>query len=176
MEISYTIKVAEDLSLAWSSPRGWASEEAADLLEAARLDRFLSFAHTLTDFIEPFPNDSSEARLIVGYTTLRSMAESLLKLFFTVYFEDYRTDNEILRIRRGDVSDPNDSKFDQLIHLFALKAGGSHELLLRRIQFRGNAIHAFKNHLLHTFPTSSMKKFPTNYLPPRCDNSDRSVR
>ena len=87
MEIHNTIKVAEGLSRFWSSARGWAPEGAADLLEEARLDRFLSFAHTLPDFVEPFSRESSEARLIVGYATLRSMSESLLKLFFSVYYE-----------------------------------------------------------------------------------------
>jgi hypothetical protein len=145
MEIHNTIKVADGLSRFWPSARGWAPEGAADLLEEARLDRFLSFAHTLPDFVEPFSEASAEARLIVGYATLRSMSESLLKLFFSVYYEDYRKDPEIIRIRNGDVTDPDDSKFDQLIHLFSLKGAPRFVPLLRRIQSRGNGIHAFKD-------------------------------
>ena len=146
MEIINTIiRVADGLSRFWPSARGWAPEGAADLLEEARLDRFLSFAHTLPDFVEPFSSDSAEARLIVGYATLRSMSESLLKLFFSVFHEDYRRDPEIIRIRNGNVTDPDDSKFDQLIHLFSLKGAPSFVPLLRRIQARGNGIHAFKD-------------------------------
>jgi hypothetical protein len=145
MEIHKTITVIEGICRFWSSPSGWAPETALNLLEEARLDRFLSFAHTLPDFVEPFLPEVAEARLIVGYASLRSMSESLLKLFFSVYYEDYRCDPEIGRIRNGNVTDPNDSKFDQLIHLFSLKGTPSFALLLRRIQSRGNGIHAFKD-------------------------------
>jgi hypothetical protein len=62
-----------------------------------------------------------------------------------VSYEDYRKDPEIIRIRNGDVTDPDDSKFDQLIHLFSLKGAPSFVPLLRRIQSRGNGIHAFKD-------------------------------
>ena len=150
MEIHNTIKVAEGLSRFWRSARGWAPAGAADLLEEARLDRFLSFAHTLPDFVDQFSEGTAEARLIVGYATLRSMSESTLKLFFSVYYEDYRKDPDIIRIRNGDVADPDDSKFDQLIHLFSLKGAPEFIPLLRRIQSRGNAIHAFKDRLTGT--------------------------
>jgi hypothetical protein len=53
-----------------------------------------------------------------------------------VSYEDYRKDPEIIRIRNGDVTDPDDSKFDQLIHLFSLKGAPSFVPLLRRIQSR----------------------------------------
>lgn len=140
-----TIKVAEGLAKFWAAPHGWAPDGAATLLSEAKLDRFASFAHTLEDFLHPFPKQSYDARIIIGYATLRSMAESLLKLFFSIYFEDYSKDPEIIRIRRGEVSDPDNSKFDQLIHLFSLKGGHDCIPLLRRIQARGNGIHSFKD-------------------------------
>jgi hypothetical protein len=45
----------------WSNSHGWAPSAAADLLEAARLDRQLSFTYTLYDYLTPFAINSAEA-------------------------------------------------------------------------------------------------------------------
>ena len=84
----------------WSESHGWAPSDAADLLAEARLDRQLSFTHTLYDYLAPFPQDAAEARQILGYTTLRSLCEGALKLFFSVWFEDYRKDQDAVYDRK----------------------------------------------------------------------------
>ncbi|PWQ97564.1 hypothetical protein [Leucothrix arctica] len=148
MSITYKINKAIRMTTAlenfWSSSRGWAPESAAELLAEARLDRQISFAHTLSDYLEPFPEGSAEARIILGYTTLRSMAEGALKLFFSVWFEDYQADVDAAR-RKGELVSPEDVKFDYLIFLYVSKFGNQYQDFLRQVQYRGNAIHHFKH-------------------------------
>lgn len=127
----------------WSASHGWAPTTPADLLAEARLDRQLSFTHTLYDYLEPFPQDAAEARQILGYTTLRSLCEGALKLFFAVFFEDYRKDKDAVYDRKQSLISPEDIAFDRLIVLYGKKGGTAFEAFLRRIQQRGNAIHHF---------------------------------
>lgn len=142
VEVQETIRVVKALERFWSSCYGWAPPLAAELLAEARLDRQVAFAHTLPDYFAPFPPESYEARLIIGYTTLRSMAEGALKLFFSVWIEDYRRDADAIRTQKGLVP-PEEIKFDRLITLFSKKTDAKHDSFLRRIQYRGNAIHHF---------------------------------
>ena len=78
------------------------------------MDRQLSFAHTLGDYLAPFPSDAAEARQILGYTTLRSLCEGALKLFFSVWFEDYRNDHDAVHDRKQALVSPEDIAFDKL--------------------------------------------------------------
>ncbi len=113
----------------WSQSRGWAPDDAANLLEIARLDRQLSFANTLGDYLIPFPYESADARQILGYTTLRSMCEGAIKLFVTVYLCDYRSDPGAFKDRKNStLINPEDVKFDKLIEFYLKK--GDH--ILRR--------------------------------------------
>lgn len=142
-DVQRTIRVAKGLEKFWSSSHGWAPSSAADLLAEARLDRQTSFAHTLPDYLIPFPPESADARLILGYTALRSLSEGLLKLFFSVWFEDYRKDADAVRSQTGSLIFPEDAKLDRLIRLFVKKVGFEFEAFLRRVQHRGNGIHHF---------------------------------
>jgi len=63
----------------WPRAGGWAPSNASALLEVARLDRQLSFAHTLRDNFVPFPKESADARQILGYVTLRSLCEGAIQ-------------------------------------------------------------------------------------------------
>ena len=128
----------------WSQSRGWAPSAAADLLEAARLDRQLSFANTLGDCLITFPHDSADARQILGYATLRSLCEGAIKLFVTVYFEDYRTDSDAIK-KKSQIVNPEDAQFEKLIHFYLKKGDPAFKSVLERIRDRGNAIHHFRN-------------------------------
>lgn len=141
--IDKTIQVTQALERFWSASHGWAPKDAADLLAEARLDRQLSFTHTLRDYLAPFPPEAAEARQILGYATLRSLCEGLLKLFFCVWFEDYRKDRDALYDRNRRLVSPEDIMFDRLIALYAKKGDSAFEPFLRRVQQRGNAIHHF---------------------------------
>jgi hypothetical protein len=127
----------------WRQAHGWAPASAADLLAAARLDRQVSFTHTLPDYLEPFPSKEAEARLILGYVTLRSLCEGILKLFFAVWWKTYCHDTDAVKAKKGIITPPGDINFDRLIALYLKKIDPQHKLFLRRIQQRGNAIHHF---------------------------------
>ena len=143
--IEKVIRVTKAQEQFWSRSHGWAPSAAAVLLAEARLDRQLSFTHTLHDYLPPFPADAAEARQILGYTTLRSLCEGALKLFFSVWFEDYRKDQDAVYDRGLTLVSPEDIAFDRLIALYAKKGGPKFEPFLRRVQRRGNAIHHFRN-------------------------------
>jgi hypothetical protein len=125
----------------WQNSKGWAPEEGAELLASARLDRQTSFTHTLFDYLEPFAQNQAEAKQILGYATLRSLCEGVLKLFFAVWLKDYLRDP--VRNCKGEAILPENVPFDKLIAFYTKKIVAEHEPFLRRIQKRGNAIHHF---------------------------------
>jgi len=71
------------------------------------------------------------------------MCEGALKLFVGVWFEDYQKDSSALRNRKGALVHPVDVSFDRLIWFFSTRIGAQFEGFLRRVQQRGNGIHAF---------------------------------
>ena len=100
----------------WPRAGGWAPSNASALLEVARLDRQLSFAHTLRDNFVPFPKESADARQILGYVNLRSLCEGAIQLFISVYYNDYIADKEpITRRNRKKIVDPEDAQLSDLI-------------------------------------------------------------
>lgn len=143
--INTIIRITKAQAQFWGRAHGWAPIAAADLLAEARLDRQIAFTHTLHDYLTPFSLESAEARQILGYTTLRSLCEGSLKLFFSVWFEDYRRDQDVVLDRQQTLVLPEDIAFDRLIALYAKKGDSRFEPFLRRIQQRGNAIHHFSD-------------------------------
>lgn len=142
-EIQKIVRVSEALRRFWSNSGGWAPERATNLLAEARLDRQVSFANTLCEYFEQIPDESLDAKIILGYATLRGMCESTIKLFISVYVEDYLRDADVILNRRGVAVLPKDIKFDRLISFYLRKGDSSFEGYLRRVQHRGNAIHHF---------------------------------
>ena len=141
--IDKIIRVTKAQEHFWSQSHGWAPIAAAELLAEARLDRQLAFTHTLHDYLPSFSPDADEARQILGYTTLRSLCEGTLKLFFSVWFDDYRKDQDAVYDRKLTLVSPEDIAFDRLISLYVKKGMPKFEPFLRRVQQRGNAIHHF---------------------------------
>lgn len=143
-DVQKIIGVTGALQKFWSNCGGWAPESAANLLEEARLDRQVSFANTLGEYFESIPEISLDAKKILGYAILRGMCESSIKLFISVYVEDYLADSAV--VKRGNVAVlPKEIKFDRLISFYLSKGDASFENYLRRVQHRGNAIHHFKD-------------------------------
>jgi hypothetical protein len=141
--IEKIIAVTAAMERFWRRSHGWAPAEAATLLATARLDRQTSFTHTLSDYLQPFSRAESEARQILGYATLRSLCEGVLKLFFAVWLKHYLRDRDAVRDRSGSIVPPEAVQFDRLIAFYTKKIDADHEIFLRRVQRRGNAIHHF---------------------------------
>jgi hypothetical protein len=135
----------------WPRAGGWAPSNASALLEVARLDRQLSFAHTLRDNFVPFPKESADARQILGYVTLRSLCEGAIQLFITVYYNDYIADKEpITRRNRKKIVDPEDAQLSDLIEFYVRHGDPAFESFLARVKTRGNAIHHFREREIGT--------------------------
>ena len=144
-EVQKIVRVSEALRRFWSNSGGWAPERAANLLAEARLDRQVSFASTLYEYFTKIPDESLDAKIILGYATLRGMCESAIKLFISVYVEDYLKDADVILNRKGVAVFPKDINFDKLISFYLRKGDSSFERYLRRVQYRGNAIHHFSD-------------------------------
>jgi len=144
------VRVTEAQATFWSRAHGWAPTAAAGLLSKSRLDRQCSLARTLKDYAKRPLSNEEDARLILAYVTLRTLSEGTLKLFFSVWYSDYSADVDAI-MKRGKRLDPDGAAFDPLIKLFEMKTSGRWTRLLRRIQARGNAIHAFKDRPLGSF-------------------------
>ena len=149
-KIDKIIRVTDAQVAFRSRAYGWAPLTAAGLLSKARLDWQSALARTLRDYATLPRNDEEDARLILGYVTLRALAEGTLKLFFTVWYSDYAVDVDAI-VKSGKFINPDEVKFDSLIRLFEKKADPRWTPLLRLIQSRGNAIHAFRSRPIGTF-------------------------
>jgi hypothetical protein len=144
--IQKIIRITKSLNDFWLNCKGWAPDSAFALIQEARLDRQLSFAKTLPDYLECFSADVKEAKIILGYATLRSMSESSIKLFFSAYIEDYLKDYDaFFDHKTNKIIQPKKLKFNSLISLYIKKGDPSFDTYLRRIQSRGNAIHHFND-------------------------------
>jgi hypothetical protein len=126
----------------WKRAAGWAPSNASTKLEAAKLDRQLSFAHTLRDYLAPFPKESADARQILGYVTLRSLCDGAIQLFITLDYNDYISDIDVIKSKNKTV-EPEDAQFNALIDFYLKKGDDKFGPFLKRVQQRGNAIHHF---------------------------------
>lgn len=141
--IDKIIAITEGMERFWRSSQGWAPANAAALLASARLDRQTSFAHTLYDYLQPFAPEQFEAKQILGYASLRSLCEGVLKLFVAVWLNTYLADQHAVRKWHGTIVSPEKIGFDQLIGFYTKNIDADHKDFLRRVQCRGNAIHHF---------------------------------
>ncbi|MGE4518929.1 MAG: hypothetical protein AB7E04_05410 [Desulfobacteraceae bacterium] len=143
------IKLTKKMNDFWLNCRGWPPQSAYKLINEARLDRQLSFAKTLPEYSIKFSKDVEDAKIILGYATLRSMSESVIKLFFSVFIEDYY--KEPLKNKKTDKEiKPKDIGFDNLIRIYLKHGDSSYKDYLERVQFRGNAIHHFRDRNIGT--------------------------
>jgi hypothetical protein len=139
----------------WPRAGGWAPSNASALLEVARLDRQLSFAHTLRDCLAPFPRESADARQILAYVTLRSLCEGEIQLFITVYYNVYIADKKPITRRNRNTGeaktvDPEDAHLNELIAFYLRNGDPAFESFLERVKTRGNAIHHFRERNIGT--------------------------
>src|SRR5579885_850253 len=113
-KIDKIVRVTDAQVAFWRRAHGWAPLTAAGLLSKARLDWQSALARTLRDYSKQPKNDAEDGRLILGYVTLRALAEGTLKLFFTVWYDDYAADVDAI-VKGGKLINPDEVKFDSLI-------------------------------------------------------------
>ena len=133
----------------WSSSHGWAPTEAADLLTRSRLDWQVSLSRSLNHWLDTPAAHDVAAVQILGYANIGSLVEGTLKLFLAVFYNDYKGDADAIT-KRGAVQDPDGVTMEPLRQFFKRRIWGSApsddwDAWIQRIQFRRNAIHAFKD-------------------------------
>lgn len=147
--INGIIGFTDQLMNFWSSAKGWAPLEAAELLSKSRLDWQCSLSRCLKLWIEPPTAEFESGKLILAWSNLGSLVEGLLKLFLSVWYKDYKNDVEAIK-RKNNILDPDELNLEKL-RIFFKKCiwKKSNELKwndwILDIQRKRNAIHAFKD-------------------------------
>ena len=134
----------EKLTDFWSNADGWAPLEAAELLSKSRLDRQVSLSKSLLNWT--FDADCSEGDLILAWSNLGALVEGTIKLFLSVYYNDYSQDEEKF-IRKGTQVDPDILTLENLLQFIRKRGLFSSEWyeFIQNVQYRRNAIHAYKD-------------------------------
>lgn len=142
--VSKIILGNEQLSKFWLNSHGWAPVEAADLMSKSRLDWQVLLSETLVQWAE---NEINEGQLILAWANLGALIEGTLKLFLSVYYDDYQKDEERYKKKNGNTIDPDALALEKLKQFFKKKELLSSEQLsfIELVQQRRNAIHAFKD-------------------------------
>jgi len=134
----------------WKSAHGWAPIEAAGLLNRSMLEWQASLSTSLRHWVSA----SSDGDLILAWANLGALVEGQLKLFLSVYYNDYSADADAIRDRRGRFTDPDGSTLEPIRQFFVRRiwdVGPDWNPYVARIQQRRNAIHAFRERDIGTF-------------------------
>ncbi len=137
----------------WQAADGWAPIEAAGLLSKARLDWQVSLSSSLRLWLCDPPDTLSDGDLILAWTNLGALIEGTLKLFLSVYYNDFRADVENLKAagafdHKAQASKSPDGLMLEPLRKYAAARdliGTSGNALVKLVQERRNAIHAFKD-------------------------------
>lgn len=133
----------------WKEANGWAPDDAASLLNKSMLEWQASLSACLSWWLQ----SSTDGELILAWANLGSLVEGQLKLFLSVWLDDYRCDAEAIK-KKGELQNPDGCTLESL-RLFFVKriwtTGANWDSYISRIQERRNAIHAFKAKDIGTF-------------------------
>jgi hypothetical protein len=147
--ITGVITLNEGLRAFWNKSHGWAPQIAADLLTKSRLDWQVSLSTSLRLWIGTPTTEMQSAVQILGYANLGALVENTLKLFLSIYLQDYlKLPGPITS--KGVIQQPDEIKFNQLREYFKKKVwkptlADDWDPWIAKVQSRRNAIHAFKD-------------------------------
>lgn len=141
-----------DIREFWTNAHGWAPIEAANLLGKSRLDWQVSLSKCLKLWLCERSCEKDEGQLILAWANLGSLVEGTMKLFLSVYHDDYIKDSGAFRNWKSkELIDPDILTLEQLIRyfkendLFGYDKSIDWTVWIQKIQQRRNAIHAYKN-------------------------------
>lgn len=92
--IQSIIEINKKLEVFWKNSNGWASDSTAKFISVARLDWQSSLSRTLSIYLDAGVR-KEEGGLILAWVNLGALVEGTMKLFFSVFLEDYQ--NELKR-------------------------------------------------------------------------------
>ena len=152
--IDRIVRLNTGLGEFWSRSHGWAPVGPAGLLSRSRLDWQVSLSHSLRNGIRSPGPEKRDAWQILGYANLGALVEGSLKLFLSVWYDDYKNDVNAIK-RRGALHDADGPTLDPLRQFFKKRiwvdvASDNWDPWIEKIQRRRNAIHAFKDHDIGT--------------------------
>lgn len=138
-------RLTEEMMGVWGNSRGWAPDEAADLLEAAMLDCQVSLAKTLSLWL----HGTSSGELILAWANLGTLVEGLLKLFLCLYIEGYIKDADAFcNPKTKRLIKPDKLRFENARCFIRKKMQWNQncdwDFWIKAIQERRNSIHSFK--------------------------------
>ena len=111
----------EGLRRFWTKADGWAPSEAARLLSKSRLDWQVSLSSCLKIWSKEHNSDDESGCLILAWVNLGSLVEGTMKLFMSVWYNDYMNDNEAIKKRGRDVKDPDILSLEEMRVFFKKK-------------------------------------------------------
>lgn len=149
------VNINEEICEFWSNARGWAPIDAADLLSDSRLDWLVSLSYSLYRWEYEPVSESRNGDLILAWTNLGALVEGSMKVFLSVYYEDYIKDTNIIK-NYGENIDPDSAMFNRLIIFFNKSIWTNDEKeernkWLELIRDRRNAIHAYQHKDIEDF-------------------------
>ncbi|WP_062108997.1 hypothetical protein [Bacillus niameyensis] len=154
--VNNIIKLNEHMAEFWSNPNGWASVETVKYLGKARLDRQVSLSCSLKNWNNYDCKDSYEGDLILAWANLGSLVEGTLKLFLSVYIEDYKEDFEKAKNKNRKMRMPDSMFLDEIKNFFEKRIWNTEPAKefnewVTFVQKRRNAIHAYKHREIGTY-------------------------
>ena len=164
--IESIINLTDGLSNFWKNSSGWSSNKSFALLSKSRLDwQFL-----LSKKLRLFTDDNiekDEGLLIIAWGVLGSLVEGTLKLFFSVWYDEYESDALLennYKDTKGNLINPDELMLEKLKQFLSKKVypkdireiwKRTNELdlidFVERVQYKRNAIHAFKDRDIGNF-------------------------
>lgn len=151
----------------WSDALGWAPIEASNLLSKSRLDWQVSLSYSMKKWNECSCSESENGDLILAWANLGTLVEGTIKLFLSVFLNDYMDDSANYKNKRGIIQ-PDEITFDKLRQYFRDKIWKDRESAsefddwVLFMQQRRNAIHAFRSREIGTF--NEFKTHTKKYL------------
>lgn len=154
--VTHIVELNASLAKFWSDCRGWAPVDVVETLREARLDRQLSLSECPRYWaVSPSECVLSDGQLILAWTNLGSLIEGTLKLFLSVYSDDYKASVHACKERKGtkkgQIAEPGTLTI-QPLRDFCNKTEqwGKHgtpdwDPFLESVQYRRNAIHGFNS-------------------------------
>ncbi|MCB0036378.1 MAG: hypothetical protein KDE51_20240, partial [Anaerolineales bacterium] len=124
---------------------------AAELLSKSRLDWQCSLSRCLKLWCQEAPELEQSGHLILAWTNLGSLVEGTLKLFLSVRYETYKNDVDAMRNKTGKLREPDGLTLEPIRQFFKKNIWDTAwDDWVQHIQYRRNAIHAFKNREIGT--------------------------
>ncbi len=164
--IDRIINLTDGLSEFWKTSNGWARDKSYELLSKSRLEWQTQLSKKLHLIIDK-STEKDEGLLIIGWSILGSLVEGTIKLFLSVWYDEYESDalldNNYLD-KKGKLKEPDELMLENLKQFLSKKvypneiraiwkSNGEFDLIdfIDRIQYKRNAIHAFKNRDIGNF-------------------------